>query len=205
MDTRLFLFNYEFFDEYRAFGNGQISNILVSVEDIDQTTAIAASIDELFANSRNETLTSTEKEYLLSFARQLGDIGLIVNAILLAVFFSILSLTANTMSQAIRDRIPELAILKTLGFRDMTVLRVVLAESILITSVGYVGGMGFAALCLTLAERFVPAIVQLGSLGVSFETCITGFAVAVGMGILVGLPPAVQAKRVNIIDALRSN
>ena len=99
----------------------------------------------------------------------------------------------------------ELAILKTLGFRDMTVLRVVLAESILITSVGYVGGMGFAALCLTLAERFVPAIVQLGSLGISFETCITGFAVAVGMGILVGLPPAVQAKRVNIIDALRSH
>jgi putative ABC transport system permease protein len=203
-DTRRFLFNFSFFDEYRAFGNGLISNILVSVEDPDQTTIIAGRIDELFANSRNETDTTTEREYVLGFAKQLGDIGLIVNAILLAVFFTILSLTANTMSQGIRDRIPELAILKTLGFQEMTILWLILGESVFILVAGALFGLGLAAFLLLFAEQIMPATSQMGTLSISIQVFISGVSIAVLIGILVGLAPAIQAKRVNIINALRS-
>jgi len=204
VDTRRFFLNYSFFDEYRAFGNGSIGNIVVSVEDPDQITKIAGQIDELFVNSRNETNTTTEREYILGFARQLGDIGLIVNAILLAVFFTILSLTANTMSQGIRDRIPEMAILKTLGFQETTILWLVLGEAVSITVAGSLVGLGLAAAFLKLADQIMPSLTQLGALSISIPVFVTGVSIAVCIGVVVGLPPAIQAKRVSIIDALRA-
>ena len=86
----------------------------------------------MFANSPDETKTQPEKEFAIGFAKQIGDIGALVARILAAVFFTILILTGNTMAQSIRERIPELAILKTLGFSDARVTVLVLAESALL-------------------------------------------------------------------------
>jgi hypothetical protein len=80
---------------------------------------VAAEIDKRFANSSDETKTQTEKEFAQSFIKQQGDISFIVTSILGAVFFTLLFLTGNTMMQSVRERVPELAVLKTLGFTDV--------------------------------------------------------------------------------------
>src|SRR5437870_11311157 len=101
---------------------------------------MAATFDSMFANSSFETNTTTEKGFIDGFAKQVGDIGSIMIAILAAVLFTILLVVGNTMAQAVRERTNELAVLKTLGFSNLRILTLVLAESLSITMDG--GGLG---------------------------------------------------------------
>src|SRR5204863_8635682 len=127
--------------ESRKFGKGKTGWYIVRIADAVRARTISAEIDRLFANSPDETKTQPEKEFAIGFAKQIGDIGALVTRILVAVFFTILLLTGNTMAQSIRERVPELAILKTLGFSDGRLTALVLAEALLILAIGAALGM----------------------------------------------------------------
>jgi putative ABC transport system permease protein len=199
-NTDMVLINVAYFDEARLIGKGKTGWYIVRVADSTQARGIAASIDGLFANSPDETKTQPEKEFAIGFAKQIGDIGALVTRILIAVFFTILILTGNTMAQSIRERIPELAILKTLGFSDGTVTALVLAEAMLMLVLG--GGIGMGA-----AVAAMPALN--GSTGGRFpplfvgpETWLLAAALAAAVALIIGLPPALRANRLKIVDAL---
>ncbi len=198
-----FYFGYDYFDDYRAFAKGTVGSFVVSVKSSDQITAIAKRIDATFANSSSETKTQTDREYALSFARQLGDVGLIVNAVLGAVLFTMLMLTGNTIAQATRERIPELAVMKVLGFGTPTVLVLVLLETLLLVFGSLLIGLLLAQGLLTSIERLIPQLQQLGSINVSAPVVTQGLVIALVMSLIVGLPPALRAMRLNIVDALR--
>ena len=126
--------------------------------------------------------------------------GALVARILAAVFFTILLLTGNTMAQSIRERIPELAILKTLGFSDGKVTALVLAEALLLMGLGAGLGMAAAAGLLPFVNestggRFPPLFV-------SGRTWVVAAGLAVAVALAIGLPPAVRARRLRIVDAL---
>lgn len=192
----LMYLNYGQFDEGRVAGARGLAGVfVVRVRDPLQSERIAAEIDKRFENSADETKTQSEQEFQLGFLKQLGDIGFIVNAISGAVFFTILILTGYTMSQAVRERVPELAVLKCLGFTDRTVLLLVLAESLALCLIGAVLGM-IAATLVTGAlppEYPVHADVRVWM--------FAGVAVLV-LASAVGLPPALHAMRIRIVDAL---
>ncbi len=95
-------------------------------------------------NSPAETKTEPEGAFVQGFANQIGNIALIVAGILGAVFFTILLVTGSTMSQAVRERIGELGVLKAIGFTNGQVLSLVLAESCLLTILGGALGLGVA-------------------------------------------------------------
>jgi putative ABC transport system permease protein len=195
--NQLFI-NYAYFDEANQFGQGLAGIFNLKVDDPAQVAEVAAAIDARFLNSANETKTQTESEFQLGFARQIGDIGLIVNAILSAVLFTILLLTANTMAQSVRERIPELAVLKTLGFPDHTVLLLVLGEALLLVGVAGFAGMGIAAALgpgLTTGFGFPPLPMGMSVWGRATLAIIV-------MAIIVGLLPALRARRLSIVDAL---
>lgn len=194
--ANLMYLNFGQFDEGRvAAARGLAGVFVVRVKDPQQSEQIAATIDAKFENSSDETKTQSEQEFQLGFVRQLGDIGLIVNLITGAVFFSILFLTGVSMSQAVRERIPELAVLKCLGFTDHKVMWLVLAESFALCGLGALLGMLFAS-------------VVAGALPPDFPLRTDGFVWAVaGVSVLVltlavGLPPALTARRLKIVDAL---
>lgn len=193
------LFHYDYFDEGRQFGQGTVGWYIVKVDDPSQANAVAQAIDHMFANSSDETKTQSEREFQLSFAKQIGDIGLIVSAIMGAVFFALLLLTGNTMSQAIRDRIPELAVLKTIGFTNHAVLLIVLAESVFLLLLGGLGGMVVAKLMLPVMSAATGGQFNLP---LTVKTWLLGAVLMVLMGIAVGMPPAVRAMRLKIVDAL---
>ena len=194
------IFRWDYFDEGRTFGNGTIGWYIVRVDDPNESERVAAAIDALSANSDHESKTQTEQAFNLAFVKQLGDIGLIVGAIMAAVFFTLILLTGNTMAQAVRERIPELAVLKTIGFSNRSVLALVLGEAILLIVLGGVLG-------LLLAQVLLPA-VNAGSGGrmnfppIGARTWSLGIVLMLGIGLVVGYLPALRGMRLRIVDAL---
>ena len=196
-----FLLHYDYFDEARQFGEGTVGWYTVRVSDPDQAPAISGAIDGLFENSANPTKTSTEAEFARSFAAQIGDIALMATGILAAVFFTILLLTANTMSQSLRERIPELAVLKTVGFSDLRTSMLVVGESVLLCLLGALLGVGLAALVLPGASSATQQF--MGPVSMSSDILVQSVALAVALGIVVGALPALTAQRLRIVEALR--
>jgi putative ABC transport system permease protein len=190
------LFHYVLFDEGRSFGKGYVGWFEERVTDPSQSAVIAQKIDALFANSPNETKTLPSKDFAVAFMKQLGDVGFVLRAILGAVFFTLLFLTGNTMMQSVRERVPELAVLKTLGFTDGKVLALVIGESLLLCVLAAIIG-------LALSYPLLP-IVQQGLQGIdlSHGAQLPGLGVAVLLALLVGTPPAIRAMRLNVVDAL---
>ncbi|MBX3726904.1 MAG: ABC transporter permease [Xanthomonadales bacterium] len=195
--AQLMYLNYAQFDEARSPGARGLAGIfIVQVADPGMAEEIAAAVDARFENSPDETKTQAEAEFQLGFLRQFGDIGFIMNAISGAVFFTILILTGFTMSQAVRERIPELAVLKCLGFTDRTVLWLVLAEALLLCALGALAGMLLAsAVTGALPPDFPPLRTDLR------VWAFAGISV-LALATAVGLPPALRAMRLRIVDAL---
>lgn len=199
----VFLFNYDFFDEARAqSASGLVGWFMVRVSDPDRAPEIASEIDTLFQNSQNPTRTATQAEFNRQFAEQIGDIGLMMTGILSAVFFTILLLTGNTMAQALRERIPELAVLKTLGFTDAKVSMLVLGEAMLLCVLGGALGIGLAVL---MSGAIKPQVEQfIAPFELTGGTIALGLGIATLLGVVVGLIPALTARRLQIVDALRA-
>jgi putative ABC transport system permease protein len=196
----LLLFHYDYFDEARAFGNGTVGWYVLNIADDADPVAIAHTIDDQFANSPNETKASTEQDFAASFIKQFANIGLIVQMILGAVFFTLLLVSGNTMAQSVRERISELAVLKTLGFRDGTMLGVVLAESVLIMLMGGILGLGLGwFVAQAVNEKLAGSFPDLYVSGGAF---VLGLGMMIGAGVVAGIFPAVKAMRLSIVDAL---
>lgn len=198
--TALMLFHYDYFEEARSFGKGTAGWYVLKVKKGADPVQVAKAIDLQFANSPNETKTSTEAAFAQSFTKQFGNIALIVTLILGAVFFTLLLVSGNTMSQSVRERISELAVLKTLGFGDRTVLGIVLSESILIMLMGGLLGLGIGWVLVQGLTQSIGAF--LPGIFLSKGAIVRGIALMVGAGILAGLFPALKAMRLSIIDAL---
>jgi putative ABC transport system permease protein len=200
VDTTSMFFNYEYFDEARQFGQGQVGWYVIRINDPAKAPEIAERIDAMFANSFAETKTTTEKAFLQAFAKQIGDIGLIIRGIVTAVFFTILLVAANTMAQSVRERTSELAVLKTLGFPDGLVLTLVLLESCAIAIIGGTIGLGLAWL---LTQGGDPTNGMLPAFYLPTADLGRGALIALGLGVVAGIMPGMQAMRLRIVDALR--
>src|SRR5690606_36848577 len=156
---------------------------------------------EQFANSPNETETSTEQAFVESFSKQSGIIALTVTLILGAVFFTLLLVSGNTMAQSVRERICELAVLKTLGFTDKSVLGIVLSESILIMLMGGLLGVGIGWMMVQGLARS-PLGAFLPGVYLSPQAIILAVLMMAAAGVVAGIFPALKAMRLSIVDAL---
>ena len=193
-------FHWKYFDEANDYVKGRVGWFVVAPDSGATADRAALAIDKLSANSDHETKTQSEAAFNQAFAKQFADIGLIVIAIMGAVFFTLLLLTGNTMAQAVRERIPELAVLKTIGFSNHSVLWLVLAESILLVVLGGMIGLGIAALIMPAVTAASGGMIQLP--GVMPQTWLLGLLLMVVIGVIVGLLPAIRGMRLNIVDAL---
>ena len=190
--------NYDYFDEARAAGNGTVTLYFVKINESKGAAEIAERIDALFANSMFETQTQSEKDWLRGQIGQIGDIAFFVNAIIGAVMFALLFVTGNTMMQSVRERIPELAVLKTYGFSNSGLVGLVLAESLVLCSVAAAIGIGIAAAISPAIYRELGA----GGLNLPLSVVSMGFALAAVFAVVSAALPALRAQRLSIVDAL---
>ncbi len=201
-DTTGFYFQYDYFDEARTRNKGEIGWLGVRIKNPDQAAEVAKKIDEQFANSPYETKTEPEGAFAAGFAQQIGDIGTIMILVLSAVFFTILLVAGNTMSQAVRERTEELGVLKAMGFTNELVLVLVLLESCVIAALGGIIGLGVGWFLTSLGN---PAPNILPNLYLPPRDLLLGLVLILALGVVAGTLPAVQAMRLRIAVALRRN
>ena len=201
-DPRNVLLHYDYFEESRGWGKGLVGWYIVQVTDPAAAPRVAREIDSQFANSPAETKTATEKAFAQSFVNQIGNIGAIMTGVVSAVFFTMLLVTGNTMAQSVRERTPEIGVLKTLGFTGPVVTALVLAESILLTAIGGFLGMAGAYLTVEAAGGMVRQYLPVWE--VPADAWLSASGMILGLGLLAGAVPAWNAQRLPIVQALRA-
>jgi len=199
-DTTQFLFHYDYLNESRQFWKDLVGWYVIRIANPDEAVIVTRRLDEEFTNSSYETRTASEKAFAQAFANQVGDIGAILRAILSAVFFTLLLVAGNTAAQSVRERTAELAILKTLGFSNLQVLGLVLAESLLLVGTG--GALGLA-LAVAIISRGDPTGGFLPLFFLSGRDVALGALLVAALALASGLLPALTAMRLRIVEALR--
>jgi putative ABC transport system permease protein len=200
VDKTQFFFRYDYLDENRQQGEGLVGWYIVKIDDAGAAQQMGATFDTMFANSSAETKTTTEKGFVEGFAKQVGDIGAIMIAITIAVLFTMILVAANTMAQSVRERTSEVGVLKTLGFSNASILALVLSESVLIAVIG--GGLGLLT-AWAVVQQGDPTGGMLPIFVLPTRDVMLGGALIVGLGLLAGALPAMNAMNLKITDALR--
>jgi len=199
-DTSQLWFHYAYLDERRPFWKGLVGWYVVRVANPDQAVLVARAIDERFVNSPHETATETERAFAAGFVKQVGDIQALILAIGAVVFITLLLVTGNTLAMSVKERTGEIAILKSIGFSDLSVMGLILAEGLLMAAVG--GGVGVAG-----AKAFTLHGDPTGGMLPMFYfpplDMVRGALLALGIGMASALWPALYALRLRVVDALR--
>jgi putative ABC transport system permease protein len=201
-DTPMVLVNFDYFDNARLKNRGTVQRFALKIADPAQGARISDAVDALFANSPARTRTETEKEFAQESVSAIGDVGLMVTAIMVAVFFTLLLLVGNVMMQAFRERRREFAVLKAMGYRDGAVAGLVAGEALLFTGLAGFIGLGLARIVLPVAGRASGGLV---STQVSGLVMVVGVMAMLTVSLAAGLIPALGARRLSIVDALAAH
>jgi putative ABC transport system permease protein len=194
------MFHYDYYNEALAFNQNAIGWMVVNTTDPALNDEVSTAIDALFANSPAETKTSTEAAFNEAFIEQLGNIALILIGVVGAAFATILMIVGTTMVMSVQERTKEIAVMKTLGFQAPRIFRMILSESVLLSLIGGLLGMGLATLIIIAVAPEIAGFLP----GLSMPPEL--FALSVGMmlalGLVTGFIPAWNAQHVRIVDAL---
>jgi putative ABC transport system permease protein len=192
--------NYDYFDAERIQDNGTVQFYFEQVADPSNATEIANAIDGRFVNSAYPTRTDTERGYLQTGLSQIGDLGFFVDTIIGAAFATLLLLVGSNMMQSFRERIPEFAVMKTIGFPDGTLAMLVLCEAVLLC-IG-AAAIGLLMISVLLGEVGRVSEGNIPSLSLPWVIVLYGIVAAAVIALSSTLPAAWRAKRLSVVDAL---
>jgi putative ABC transport system permease protein len=201
-DETQFWFQWDYFEERVPERlKGQAGWYTVKLDSPDDAIRVAKAIDTEFANSPYETKTDTESAFAASWVKQFGNIEFLILTIGSVVFFTLLLVTGNTMAISVRERTGELAILKAIGFKDGSVLILVLVEALAIALFGGVLGLALAVLAIPVLGTALSGMLPNLVLSKSMLAAGLGFALVVGA--CSGLLPGIGAMRLRVVEAFR--
>ena len=201
-------FHNEYLNQSSWFGANKYTGLYyLKIDSGENVPRVAVAIDKMFENSDAPTKTLTEKQFQLQFMEMMGNVKLLINGISLIILFAVTLIVANTIAMSARERVTEMAVMRTLGFGQGHILGFILSEAVLMSLLG-----GFVGVLLA-KFLFIPMLVALGNktsisawlvnFRVSPETLVMAFVVSVGVGILAGFVPAIRSSRLKIVDGLR--
>ena len=199
MNAGVLLFHYDYFDEARGFGKGTVGWYVSKGDGSVPINDLMAAIDAEFVNSPAETKTSTEAVFAQQYAKQFGNIGLIVTLILAAVVFMILLVTGHTMAQSVRERIHEMGVLKTLGFNSRGILGMTVAEGLLMVIPAGVVAMALGVETLNVVANEMGSIFPSG-LGIGAYSLVLGLGLMLAIALGSVLPPVIRVLRLEVIS-----
>ena len=197
-ETQFWMQHRYMYEKGPDYWKGIVGWYVVRVADPNEAPRVLQAIDSEFANSAAETRTQTESAFAASFVKQMGNIEFLIMVIGSIVLFTLLLVTGNTMAISVRERTNELAVLKAIGYSDRFVLGLVLAESVIIAALG--GGLGLLAGRAITTRDLTNGIILMY---LPATAVVAGVFVAVGTGFLAGILPALSARRLGVVDALR--
>jgi putative ABC transport system permease protein len=200
-------FNWDYLhDGLKAAGTLDLdftSQYLVLADSPDNAPRVAKAIDDMFDNSPYPTKSESEQAFVLSFVGFLGNLKLFLLTIGGAVTFTILLVSANTLSMSVRERAREVGVLKTLGFTPGTIFGILLGEGAMVAIVGGVLGCALAqGFCMMLRSAPIP-IQQIRVMNVTPLIASISLLIALSVGLVSAMVPAAGAARRPILDSLR--
>jgi putative ABC transport system permease protein len=194
--STIVLANYAYVNDSRLVNRDTTDMFVVKIDNPAESGSVTLAIDNAFANSPYETHTQSEADTVTTGMQRLMDLDYMVTAIIGAVFFALLFATGALMMQSIRERMPELAVLKTLGFADAQVMTLILAEAVVLCLCA--AGVG-----LVLAQLLMPlARIQISQATVSGHVVMLAVLFAISLALLGGSIPAFRGLRLQVVDAL---
>ena len=196
--------NYDYFEDSRTSDKGTVAVIISKVSDPEFADVISQKIDNEFTNSSWATRSGPESQLAASMMAELGDIELIINAILSAVFFTILLVTGNTISQSVRERTTDLAVLKTLGYQDNQIFIMVLLEALFLILLGVFTGLGMSLLSIPAINAASGGLME-GLFFLTTEKLLLACFIGVLVSFVSSIMPAYKALNLKVVDALRSD
>jgi putative ABC transport system permease protein len=205
-DTSQFFFHWDYLNETirqtvprRA---NQVGIYIVGLKGGESAAQVSQQIDAMFKNSLAETLTETEKAFQLGFVAMTEAIVIAIRIVSFVVIFIIMAVMANTMGMTARERIPEHATLKALGFGPGFLGALIFGEALAIALVG--GTLGIV-LTFPVASEFARAMGTLFPVfNVSRETVLLQVAATAAVAAVASAVPVVRAARMRIADGLRN-
>ncbi len=206
LDSESMFFHYKYLNESLATTAGfrdVVGTYTIRIERTEDANAVSKAIDDMFRNSPAQTKTETELAFQLSFMAFLGDVKLILLSICSAVTFTILLVSGNTMAMAVRERVREVGVLKTLGFTNGNVLWILVGEAVMISLIGGVVGLALAYGILALLRGLPSMFVNFSTLTVPPSVATICLLVAAMIGVISSIIPAWGASRRPIVEALR--
>jgi putative ABC transport system permease protein len=195
---RQMLWHYEYLDEGRVAGRGTVGFIVAMLNPGVDPAQMSGKVDELFMNSANETESGTQDSLRRDYFKRIGNVTLVANVILLAVFASMMLVTGSSLLQNFAERTREFGVLKALGYASSRISALVMLESTLLMVLGGTAGLAIACGVVVLGSR------QWGGLRLGPDQLVLGVVLMVATGVLAGLVPAVRAQRLPVVEALRS-
>jgi putative ABC transport system permease protein len=195
-ETGLIVGNYDYLNGARVLNKDTVRNFYAVISDPKRAAEMSDTIDKVFANSSNETKTASFRENAQQQMRSIGDLNFLIRAVTSTVLVALLFSVTTIMMQTIRERTPELAVLKTLGFTDRAVFVMVVGESLLLCVVAALLGLALATGVFPYTAKFVP--------GLSMPLSVVGIGLigAVIVALITAVPPASRAARLQVVDAL---
>ena len=194
--------NWPAFDEARMSEKGTLGTIMVKATSPEVGEKISKQIDEQFMNSSYATRSGPESMVAVEMAGEIADVELIVNSILLSVFFTILLVSSNTLAQSIRERTSDIGVLKCLGYKDNIIFISVILEAITICFSAVLLGLLVTALIIPVIEIMSGGILE-DTVSISLEIVLGGFLIGLLIALMSAAVPAYQALRLRVVDALR--
>ncbi|MBI4568794.1 MAG: FtsX-like permease family protein [Planctomycetes bacterium] len=171
----------------------------VGVETLDQVPAVIEAIDGKFADHDFPTKSEPEAAFIRSFISMWGDVPGIARFVGTVIIIFLVLICGNSLAMVMRERVREVAVLKTLGFSSARILTVLVAEALLVSTLGGLCGLGASVWVAGsgLFDMFMPGA------SMRMETILLSAAAAVGIGLVAGVGPAWLAVRAPIVDGLR--
>tara|TARA_B100000029_G_C17520313_1_gene939627 strand:- start:952 stop:1635 length:684 start_codon:yes stop_codon:yes gene_type:complete len=196
------IINWNSFDEARLSLKGTVGYIMAKVSDVSLSNKISNIIDERYMNSSYATRSGPESIISVEMAGEIADVELIINAILMAVFFTILLVSGNTMAQSIRERRSDIGVLKCLGYEDKAIFIGVILEAITICFAAVIAGLIFTLLLIPLIEVASGGLLD-DVLSLKGSTVLGASLIGLLIAFMAAAFPAHQALRLKVVDALR--
>lgn len=195
-DATALIVNFAYVDEARFTGRDTAQMFVAKIDDPSNAAQIGLAIDNAFANSDHETRTQSEADLAAGQIQRIGDLNYLARAIIAAVFFAMLFATGALMMQSIRERMPELAVLKTVGFSDRLVMGLIVAESVVFCVFSAGIGLAIAAFALPMAKNFI------GIAGMPVVVAISGLIFALILALVGSSVPAWRGLKLQVVEAL---
>ena len=204
-DETVFFFHWDYLNETlkktAPLRADQVGFYMIGVTRPDRAADVALAIDKLFKNSIAETLTETEKAFVMGFITMSEAIIVAIQLVSFVVIIIIMAVAANTMSMTARERIGEYAIFKTLGYKGFRMAGMIIGESLVITMIG-----GFLGIIMTF-----PAAKVTGNILANYfpifkvpeEIILMDLTASVMVGLAAAIVPTWRALKIRIADGLR--